>query len=833
MDKKRIFEEAYKQSDIAKRFANAKWTTTMTEWKQNKDYLQQKYWNYTILLYRMGEFYETYFYDAYISSKVLDITLTSKSWKDENSATMAWIPAVSIDSKIKKYIENWWTVGVCDQVWIAGTEDFWRKITWIYTPWTYFDWINTAENNYVMGFYQIWEAIWISFLDIWTNSFKTLSIHENQVNSVKNIILSSYPKEILCNIKALDNKDFTNLISEFSLPEPILYDSGDIPYNFLLKHFWISDLTKFGIEDKTTSIISSANILSYAKEAYQCELEYIDKLNYIELKDYLFLDDITLKNLEIFKNATGWETNTLFETINETVTPFWARFLKKVLSQPLKKKDKIDNKLNAVEELFQNENLLYDIIDELVKFTDIERLSSKMWTIRCNAQDLLNLKNSIENITNIKNLLLKSKTPFLKWIWLKLLELPLFIKLINDSIKENPSMKVNEWNIIRKGYNDDLDTYIELLENNDEFLKTKELELRNQTQLQSLKISKSNMWLFIEIKRSDVDESKIPTDWQRERSLKNSDRYVTKELKDLFNKSLTAEFERQTLEYNIFQDIRLKWAEFISKIQENAILLANLDVLCNFAKIAKLRNYVKPIIINDKNIRIEEGRHPVIENICKFIPNDLVLNEKIKINLISWINSWWKSTYIRQNALIVLLAQIWSFVPASYAEIWIVDRIFTRVGSQDNISKKQSTFVNELNELWIILNNATEDSLIILDELWSSTSFEDGYSLAQSILEYFNNLNVKVLFSTHYHELTEFAEKQLPSVLNKCVDIKFDENSFEITHKIKEWKAWKSYWIEIAERLGINKTIIKRAKEIRENVIDLSKEVTRKFQNLK
>ena len=832
MDKKRIYEESINQKDIVKRYQNSKWTTSMQDWKENKEYLQSKYGNYSILLYRMGEFYETYYFDAYVASKVLDITLTSKSSKDENSATMAWIPAVSLESKIKKLVENWWTVWICDQIWVAGTESFKRWITWIYTPGTYFESLEDWKNNFVMWIYQIWEEIWVSFLDMGTNTFKTLSLSYKNIDAIKNIIATHFPKEVLCNTLILNNEKVKDLFGELNIPEPILYNCGDIPYNFLTKHFKISNLEIFWIEEKTCSIISCANVLSYAKDAYQCELEYIDRITKIDLSDYLFLDEITLKNLEIYKNSYGTETNTFFSILNETVTPFWARFLRKIISQPLKKKEKIDNKLSAVEELYNNESFLYQLIEQLVKFADIERLASKMGTQRCNAQDLLNLKNSVKNISDIKKCLLQSNSNFLKIICKNLVIIPEFIDLIDKSIIENPSLKINEWWIIKKGYNQDLDLLIDLIENIDVFLNKKELELKQQTWIQSLKIGKSNMWIFIEIKRSDIDESKIPETWQRERSLKSADRYSTKELKDTFNKSLTAEFERQTLEYNIFQDIRIKGSSFIKDIQKNANYLANLDVFCNFAKISKIRNYVKPIISESNKIIIQNWRHPVIETICTFVPNNLELDSNKSIYLISWINSWWKSTYIRQNALIVLLAQIGCFVPASYAEIGLVDRIFTRVWSQDNISKKQSTFVNELSELTVILNNATENSLIILDELGSSTSFEDWYSLAQAILELFNKLCVKVLFSTHYHELTDYAETKLEKVLNKCVDVSFSDKDFEITHKIKNWKAWKSYGLEIAERLGLSKNIIDRSKQIRIWILELIDERANKIKNL-
>jgi len=831
MEKIKILKEAYTVEDINKRFPNFKWTPMMTEWKKIRDYYINLYGENTIVLYQVGTFYETYFYDAYVFSKLLNLSYTTKSSKDEYSANLCGCPIYVWLQKANTLLEHGFNVIMVSESWVSGSENFKREVTHILTPWTNLYTPNSKENYYILSLHKNLNRIWISFLDITINDFKFIELDLKEELKIKNTIISFFPREVIWNKEAKEDKFLSKILKELFLPEILVYDCKN-NYEELLTNQFKQDLTTiFSIED-SNSIVSSANVLSYIKETQQSELEFVNKISKINLEESILLDEITIKNLEIYKNNNWNSANSLVTVLDETVTPFWARMFRKLIIKPFKNLNKIKERLNTVEELVLNFNQCNKLIEDLSKLGDIERIASRIGTSKCTPVDLIQLKESLKIIPNVKNNLEFANTWFLKQIKNNLNNLEDVISLIENTLLEDVSINAKEGKLIKKTVNERLDELITLTEEKELWMKNQEDKLIKETGIEGLKITENNLGIYIEIKRvkkkwndssnewgetteHTAESYDIPKDWEMARGLKSADRYVNEDLKKFFIKSLTATTERYQLEFDLFNQLRIDVAKYINEIQKNSKFLAHLDVFTNFAKLAKYYNFVKPIVNNTNNIIIKKGRHPVIERLTTFIDNDTFLNEN-SFHLITGVNSWWKSTFIRQNALIVLLAQIGSFVPAESAEIGIVDWIFTRVGSTDNLSKKQSTFINEMVEISYILNNATCKSLVILDEVWSSTSFQDWLSLAQSISEYFIDLKTRVLFATHYHELVDVINNY-DNAKNYFVDFEIKNWKFNISHKIISWASQRSYWVEVAELLWLKKEIIKKAKEIRLN----------------
>lgn len=827
MEKIKILKEAYNTEDINKRFNNFKWTPMMLEWKKIRDYYMNLYGENTIVLYQVWTFYETYFYDAYVFSKLLNLSYTTKSSKDEFSANLCGCPIYVWLQKANTLLEHWFNVIIVSESWIAWNESFKREVTHILTPWTNLYTPNSKENYYVLALHKNLNKLGMSFLDITINDYKFIELDLKEELKIKNTILSFFPKEIIWNKEVKEDKFISKVLKELFLPEILIYDCKS-NYEEILTNQLKQDLkTIFSIED-SNALVSSANVLKYIKETQQSELEFVNKISKINLEESILLDEITIKNLEIYKNNNWSSVNSLVNILDETVTPFWARMFRKLIIKPYKNVSKIKERLNTVEELFLNFNICNKLLEDLSKLGDIERIASRIGTSKCTPVDLIQLKESLKIIPSVKSTLEGTQTWFLKQIKNNLNNLEEVIDLIENYLLEDVSINAKEGKLIRKWVSERLDDLITLTEEKEQWMKNQEEKLIKETGIEGLKITENNLGIYIEIKRlkkknetsewGDVTEHtaesyNIPKDWEMARGLKSADRYVNEDLKKFFIKSLTATTERYRLEFDLFNQLRVEVAKYINEIQKNSKFLAHLDVFTNFAKLAKYYNYVKPTINNTNNLIIKKGRHPVIERLTWFIDNDTQLDEN-SFHLITGVNSGWKSTFIRQNALIVLLAQIGSFVPAESAEIGIVDWIFTRVGSTDNLSRKQSTFINEMVEISYILNNATYKSLVILDEVWSSTSFQDWLSLAQSISEYFIELKTRVLFATHYHELVEMINNY-DNAKNYFVDFEIKDWKFNISHKIISWASQRSYWVEVAELLWLKKEIIQKAKDIR------------------
>jgi len=569
-------------------------------------------------------------------------------------------------------------------------------------------------------------------------------------------------------------------------------------------------------------------VLIYLKELQKVQLSQLNNLTYYEDNSFMLLDNNTIKNLEIVQssNRNNSREGTLLSVLDQTVTPMGGRLLKRWIEEPLIDIEKINLRLDSVEELFNDFKGRSDLRNALKGIYDLERLSSKLVYQNINAKDLLSIKVSIERLPKIKDLISKYNSIYLKEIFLKLDTLQDIYDLIDKSIKDDPSTSVKEGNIIKDGFDKNVDELRKAATNGKSWITNLELNEKERTGIKTLKVGYNKVFgYYIEVSKSYI--SSVPQDYIRKQTLANAERYITPELKEIEEKILGAETKLVELEYEIFNGIREQIKNEINRIQMTSKYIAVLDVLTSLAMVAELNNYVKPIVNDGDRILIKDGRHPVIETIVddSFISNDIEIDEKKPIMIITGPNMAGKSTYMRQVALIVLMAQVGSFVPASHAEIGIVDRIFTRVGASDDLFSGQSTFMVEMNEVSVILNSATQKSLIILDEVGRGTSTYDGMSIACAILEYIHDkIRAKTMFATHYHELTKL-EDQLNGIKNYNISV--DETNDEIIflRKIIPGSADKSYGIQVAKLAGLPNDVIDNAKKILNSLENSNREV--------
>lgn len=789
----------------------------------------------TILLFRIGDFFETFEEDAKIASKVLGITLTKRSNGAAGDVPLAGFPHHAIDSYLPKLVRAGYRVAICEQMedpkFAKGIVK--REVVEIITPGATLSekLLDHKKNNYLACFCVFNNLVGISFSDISTGDFY---LYETNLSELTEQIQLINPSEIL--IQRKDKELFEKIINKNNLSIRITkvedwVFNKDYCKEILINHFNTVTLKGFGIDHFQNGLVAAGVVLHYLKETQKVNLSHINKISLFNSTDYMILDYATKRNLEIISSMQdGGKDGSLLSVIDETKTAMGGRLLKNWLSTPLKNEILIKQRLNAVEDLFKNKNKRNQINELLKNIGDLERLISKVSTGRANARDLISLKSSLENIPLIKNILSDFNDITLRKISDNLLELNDIIEKISEAIVNDPPASLTEGGIIKTGFSEELDELRQILFNGKDWLANLQQKERDRTQIPSLKINYNKVFgYYIEI--SNAHKNKIPDNYIRKQTLVNSERYITPELKEFEEKILNAEERINTLEYQLFNEIRIFVSQKTEEIQKNAKLIGMLDVFCNFANISEKYNYTKPEINSEDEINIIHGRHPVVERILppgeKFTANDCYLdNKKQQIILLTGPNMAGKSVYLRQIGLIVLLAQIGCFVPADKATIGVVDRIFTRVGASDNISAGESTFLVEMQEAANILNNATSKSLILLDEIGRGTSTFDGISIAWAITEYLHEnpkLSAKTLFATHYHELNEMADL-FPRIKNFKVEVREYGDKVIFLHRVSPGKADHSYGIQVAMMAGLPQFVTNRAKEVLQNLE--SKELT-------
>ncbi|WP_051538060.1 DNA mismatch repair protein MutS [Butyrivibrio proteoclasticus] len=803
--------------------------------KENKD---------CILFYRLGDFYELFFDDAQVASKELELTLTGKACGLEERAPMCGVPFHAVDSYLTKLVSRGFKVAICEQ-----TEDpkqakgiVKREVTRIVTPGTNLNMqsLEETKNNYLMCILYSSDIVGLSVADVTTGDYYLTEV--DNLRSLMDEIGKYNPSEIICNdaftFSGADIDEIRNRMQIFVNPLDSRYFDEDSCKKLLLKHFKVSSLIGLGIDDFPNGIVAAGALLQYLVDMQKSDISNITHIYPYLTSKFMLLDSSTRRNLELVETMRDKQKRgTLLWVLDKTKTAMGARTLRNFIEQPLVDLDEILLRQGAVETLVKNVVTREEIREYLNPVYDLERLMSKIVFKTANPRDLLAFRNSIKMIPAIITSLLDVQDDkALNDLANNLDPLRDIYELIDSAIVEEPPLTIRESGIIKDGFDADIDHFREAGSNGKNWLAQLEEEEKEKTQIKTLRIKYSNVFGYsFEVTNSFKD--KVPEYFIRKQTLANCERYTTPKLKELEDTILNAQDKLNNLEYDMFCKIRDSIALEINRIQVTAKALALLDVYASLAHVAEKNHYVKPTM-NDKGvINIKEGRHPVVEKMLDtsdmFISNDTYLdNKKHCISIITGPNMAGKSTYMRQTALISLMAQIGSFVPAKKADICVVDRIFTRVGASDDLGSGQSTFMVEMNEVANILRNATPNSLLILDEIGRGTSTYDGLAIAWAVIEHISNrkiLGAKTLFATHYHELTEL-EGKMDNVNNYCIAVKENGDDIVFLRKIIKGGADKSYGIQVAKLAGVPDMVIDRAKEIVSELSD--NDITDKVQAL-
>jgi DNA mismatch repair protein MutS len=783
----------------------------------------------TILLFRVGDFFETFDEDAKIASKVLGIVLTKRANGKASSVPLAGFPHHAIDTYLPKFIRAGYRVAICEQVenpkFAKGLVK--REVVEVVTPGVVFSdkLLEFNKNNYLMSLHLDDEKVGVSFSDISTGEFFAYEVAEDKLKEQFSLI---NPAEILISKK---DKDYLEPLIRTVFPniritklEDWFFDY-DFANDLIKEHFGVKTLKGFGIENLNAGLCAAGVNLNYLQETQKANLPHLNKISLYNPSDYMSLDFATKRNLEIMSTMQeGAREGSLIQVLDKTKTAMGGRMLKKWISAPLTRLDTILARQKSIEDFVKNNPLRDNLQNELKEISDLERLTSRISTGRANPRELVNLKLSLKKIPIIKQLLDQAESKESKRIENALNELEHIISKIEIAITDEPPLNINDGGIIRSGYNAELDELRDISKNAKTWIANLQRDERERSNIPSLKVGFNKVFgYYIEI--SNAHKNKVPDDYIRKQTLVSSERYITPALKEYEDKILNAEEKISDLEFLLFNDIRKEVASFANEIQENAALIATLDCYLSLAESAAEYNYTKPILDNGNEIYIKNGRHPVVERILppteSFVANDCKLNNsEEQIIILTGPNMAGKSVYLRQTGLLVLLAQIGSFVPADEARIGIVDRIYTRVGASDNISAGESTFLVEMQEAANILNNATKHSLILLDEIGRGTSTFDGISIAWAITEYLHEnpkVAAKTLFATHYHELNEMAEI-FPRIKNMRVEVKEYGDKVIFLHKVSPGSADHSYGIQVAQMAGLPTFVTNRAKEILNNL---------------
>ncbi|WP_055667785.1 DNA mismatch repair protein MutS [Desnuesiella massiliensis] len=779
-----------------------------------------------IVFFRLGDFYEMFFEDAEVASKELELVLTGRDCGLEDRAPMCGIPYHASNSYVGKLISRGYKVAICEQVEDPALAKgiVKRDVIKVITPGTFNDsnFIDESKNNYIMSIFveDINERITISFADIATGEFYSTKV--SRFDYVIDEISKFYPKEILIQqsfSEAVKNRIINSISSSITIKNDNYFKDEYI-------HNIEAQFKNFETSNYDNDILFSINaLLKYIIETQKLSLSNIEHVEVYNISETMSIDINTRRNLELTETLRDKsKKGSLLWVLDKTNTSMGSRLLRKWVEQPLLVKERIEERLSAVEELTNNLPLKENLVECLKSIYDIERITGKISAKSVNAKELISLKNSIGKIPNVKQILKEAESSYLRKIHSNLDELKDIFSLLESSILDNPSLGLKEGNIIKDGYNEEIDELKRAKTNGKQWIANLESREREVTGIKSLKVGYNKVFgYYIEISRANYDL--IPEGrYIRKQTLANAERFITEELKNMEDKILGAEDKLINLEYNLFVYIRDLIEKQVSRMKLSAKLLSEVDCVVSLASVALDNNYVRPLI-NEKNyISITEGRHPVVEKVIptgSFISNDTFINNsKDQMLIITGPNMAGKSTYMRQVALITLMGQIGSFVPAAKADLCVLDKIFTRIGASDDLSAGKSTFMVEMCEVANILKNATQKSLVLLDEVGRGTSTYDGLSIAWAVIEHICNnkaLKCKTLFATHYHELTDL-ESKIEGIKNYSVAVKEVNNSIVFLRKIIPGGADQSYGIEVAKLAGLPENLIKRAKEILETL---------------
>lgn len=780
-----------------------------------------------LLFFRLGDFYEMFNDDAVTASRELEITLTSRGKGPHGNTPMCGVPYHAAENYIQRLIDKGYKVAICEQVSDPKESKgiVQREVVRIVTPGTNIntDNLEDKKNNYIMSIVEIKDHIGLATADVTTGDFYVTEISERK--KLLDELAKFTPAEVIISEGASTQlKDFLIMakgrFNYFMNESPEWNFALDACQQLLLRHFSVMTLDGLGLQGYSTGINAAGSLLQYLYDTQKRELHHINSLVPYSAEAFMMLDISTRRNLELIETLREKQRKgSLLWVLDHTRTAMGGRLLRKWVEQPLINKEEIDKRLSAVEELISDPIVREELKEYLDDIYDMERLMGKVIYGSANGRDLIALKQSLSMLPHIKSVLSDMDASLLQSIHTELDELEDIWQLIEDGIAEEPPITLREGRIIKSGYNEDVDKYRNASTEGKVWIANLEAKEKEQTGIKNLKIKFNKVFgYYLEVTKSNLDM--VPERFIRKQTLANAERYITPELKEIEDTILGAEEKIVDLEYRLFVEIRDKISAQIERIQNSAAKVAETDVLCSLSFAAERQGFTRPSLNEEGILHIKDGRHPVVEKMMKqegFIANDTFLdNGEHRFNIITGPNMAGKSTYMRQVALIVLMAQIGSFVPASKAEISIVDRIFTRVGASDDLASGQSTFMVEMTEVSNILNNATSKSLLILDEIGRGTSTFDGLSIAWAVVEYISNtaiIGAKTLFATHYHELTEL-EGKIEGVKNYCVTIKESGEDIIFLHKIKRGGVDHSYGIEVAKLAGLPKVVVERSKEI-------------------
>ena len=795
-----------------------------------------------ILFYRLGDFYEMFFDDALVASKELEITLTGKSCGLEERAPMCGIPYHAVEGYLSKLVSRGYKVAICEQV-----EDpklakglVKREVIRVVTPGTNLNVqsLEAGKNNYLLSIAYTSDGIGISAADVTTGDYYVTEVED--LKKLNDELMKYEPSEIICNeaflVSGFDVNDLKSRlhISVNALESHMFDDDGC--RRILMKHFKVNTLIGLGIEEFPTGLLAAGALLQYLYDTQKTDLEHFTHIYPYLTSKYMLLDSSTRRNLELTETLREKQKRgSLLWVLDKTRTAMGARLLRNYIEQPLIEKDEMEKRLDAIQELNQDSISRDEIREYLNPIYDLERLLSKVTYKTANPRDLIAFRNSLEMLPPIKTVLSAFEKEELVEIREQIDGLEDIYQLIDEAIIEEPPISIREGGMIKDGFDETIDRLRSAKHDGKQWLAQLEEEDRERTGIKNLKIKYNKVFgYYFEVTNSYKDL--VPEDYIRKQTLANAERYTTLRLKELEDTILNAEDKLQTLEYDVFCRIRDTIAQELVRIQNTAKAIAKLDVYASLSLVSERNHYVRPKLNEKGVIDIKDGRHPVVEQMITndmFIANDTYLdNGSHCISVITGPNMAGKSTYMRQTALIVLMAQIGCFVPARTANIGIVDRIFTRVGASDDLASGQSTFMVEMNEVANILRNATSKSLLILDEIGRGTSTFDGLSIAWAVIEHISNrklLGAKTLFATHYHELTEL-EGKMNNVNNYCIAVKECGDDIVFLRKIVKGGADKSYGIQVAKLAGVPDMVIDRAKEIVEQLSD--NDITEKVQSI-
>lgn len=785
-----------------------------------------------IMFYRVGDFYEMFFDDALTASKALEITLTGKDCGQEERAPMCGVPYHAYEIYANRLIEQGYKVAICEQV-----EDpkqakglVKRDVIQIITPGTNLSTQNLKEgqNNYIMSIYAFDNAYGIAVADITTGEARTCQVTSQE--KCKDEINKYQPSEIICNETLLcQDWDWDYYRERLHITISAIDDwhfNEEQAENCLLKHFKVQSLEALGLKDRSLTVIASGALMEYLIETQKSSLDHMNRLELYAVDDYMILDSSTRRNLELTETLRDKEKRgSLLWVLDKTKTAMGARLLRTYIEQPLIRKDRIEERLDAIEQLNREAINREELREYLNPIYDLERLMTRISLKTANPRDLISFKTSLSYLPYIRQLLAGYPSGLLHQIYEDLDGLEDIHQLLEDSIIEDPPLQIKEGGIIKDGYLEHIDELKHAKTDGKQWLAELETKEREASGIKNLKIKYNKVFGYYFDVTNSYKEL-VPEHFIRKQTLANSERYTTEELDKLADTILGSEDKLCALEYETFCDIREKISGEIKRVQRTAHAVAMLDVMASLAYVTEQNHYIRPVMNEEGRLKIQGGRHPVVE---KMIPNDLFIRNDTELDInenriaiITGPNMAGKSTYMRQTALIVLLAQMGCYVPADQADIGIVDRIFTRVGASDDLASGQSTFMVEMSEVANILRNATVNSLLILDEIGRGTSTYDGLSIAWSVVEYISNfhrLGAKTLFATHYHELTEL-EGQLPGVHNYCIAVKEQGDDIVFLRKIMRGGADRSYGIQVAKLAGLPQDVIERANEILSELLD-------------